>query len=219
MLTHEPFKSCIVVKRLKSPHKGPATDDDPAAHVSLDHDFHNDKGSDDEASPMFVIRERRHKMTWAMLVPRKGTEISWVAKKRQNAFTSWVMAKKRPDETMNPRLGRRQCGQARTPRAALEERLDATVPLDAQNLSWLWHLQRIPSLSLAKGSSTRLPRQGEEACGIRALISGGLSGCSTCLLKYLFSPGTARQSRPNPRHSGECLKQATCWTCELHHGS
>ena len=25
-------------------------------------------------SPVLVIRERRHKMTWAMLVPRKGTE-------------------------------------------------------------------------------------------------------------------------------------------------
>ena len=31
--------------------------------------------------PVMVIRERRHKMTWAMLVPRKGTEFPWIAKR------------------------------------------------------------------------------------------------------------------------------------------
>ena len=30
--------------------------------------------------PVLVIRKRRLKMTWAMLVPRKGTEFLWIAK-------------------------------------------------------------------------------------------------------------------------------------------
>ena len=30
---------------------------------------------------VLVIRERRHKMTWAMLVPRKATEFPWIAKR------------------------------------------------------------------------------------------------------------------------------------------
>ena len=32
-------------------------------------------------SPVLVIRERRHKMTWATLVPRKETEFPWIAKR------------------------------------------------------------------------------------------------------------------------------------------
>ena len=30
---------------------------------------------------MLVIREMRHKMSWAMLVPGKGTEFAWIAKR------------------------------------------------------------------------------------------------------------------------------------------
>ena len=40
-------------------------------------------------SPVLVIRERRHKMTWTMLVPRKGTEFPWIAK-RAARFTDQV---------------------------------------------------------------------------------------------------------------------------------
>ena len=36
-----------------------------------------ERESEDRLSSVLVIRERRHKMTWAMLVPRKGTEIPW----------------------------------------------------------------------------------------------------------------------------------------------
>ena len=38
------------------------------------HVFLGDRESEDRVSPVLVIRERRRKMTWAMLVPRKGTE-------------------------------------------------------------------------------------------------------------------------------------------------
>ena len=40
-----------------------------------------ERESDEHVSPVLVIRERRHKMTWAMLVPRKGTEFTWIAKR------------------------------------------------------------------------------------------------------------------------------------------
>ena len=35
----------------------------------------------EQVSLVLVIRERRPKMTWAMLVPRRGTEFPWIAKK------------------------------------------------------------------------------------------------------------------------------------------
>ena len=37
--------------------------------------------SEEQVSPVLVIRERRHKMAWAVLVPRKGTEFPWIAKR------------------------------------------------------------------------------------------------------------------------------------------
>ena len=50
-------------------------------HVSMDYGFLGEKESQDRVSRVLVIRERRHKMTWAMLVPRKGTEFPWIAKR------------------------------------------------------------------------------------------------------------------------------------------
>ena len=39
----------------------------------------NVKNSEEQVILVLVNRERRLKMTWAMLVPRKGTEFSWIA--------------------------------------------------------------------------------------------------------------------------------------------
>ena len=49
--------------------------------VSMDYGFLGEKESEDRVSAVLVIWERRHKMTWAMLVPRKGTEFPWIAKR------------------------------------------------------------------------------------------------------------------------------------------
>ena len=37
-------------------------------------------------SPVLVIRERRHEMAWAMLVPREGTEFSRIAKRAERSI-------------------------------------------------------------------------------------------------------------------------------------
>ena len=59
-----------------------AQDDlDGVLHVSRDYGFLGEKESEDRVSPVLIIRERRHKMTWAMLVPRKGTEFPWIARR------------------------------------------------------------------------------------------------------------------------------------------
>ena len=52
-----------------------------APHVSMDYGFLGERESEEHVSPVLVIRERSHKMTWAMLVPRKGTEFAWIAKR------------------------------------------------------------------------------------------------------------------------------------------
>ena len=39
-----------------------------------------ERESEEQVSLVLVIRERRHKMTWTMLVPRKGTKFFWIGK-------------------------------------------------------------------------------------------------------------------------------------------
>ena len=50
-------------------------------HVSMDYGFLGEKESEEQVTLVLVIRERRHTKTWAMLVPRKGTEFPWIAKR------------------------------------------------------------------------------------------------------------------------------------------
>ena len=49
--------------------------------VSMDYGFFGGKESQERVTLVLVIRERRHKMTWKMLVQRKGTEFRWIAKR------------------------------------------------------------------------------------------------------------------------------------------
>ena len=49
--------------------------------MPMDYGFLGDKESEDRVSLVLVIWERRHKMPWATLVPRKGTEFPWIAKR------------------------------------------------------------------------------------------------------------------------------------------
>ena len=57
------------------------TTSEEVPHVSMDYGFLGEKESEDRASLVLVIPERRHKVTWAMLVPRKGTEFPWIARR------------------------------------------------------------------------------------------------------------------------------------------
>ena len=46
----------------------------------MDYGFLGESESEEHVTPVLVIRERRHKMTWAMLVPRNGTEFPRMTK-------------------------------------------------------------------------------------------------------------------------------------------
>ena len=68
---------------LNAPHRrSDAQDDlDGVPHVSMDYEFPGGREYEVYVSSVLVIREQRHKMTWAMLVPRKGTEFLWTAQR------------------------------------------------------------------------------------------------------------------------------------------
>ena len=68
---------------MNSPHEGSDPEDDVEGvpHVSKDYVFFGERESEKQVYPVLVIRERRHKMTWAMLVPRRRTEFPWIAKR------------------------------------------------------------------------------------------------------------------------------------------
>ena len=87
MTTHRPYRSwckfCVMGRGVNAPHRtSDAQDDlDGVPHVSTDYGFLRERDSEEKVSPVLVIGERRHKMTWAMLVPRKGTVFPWIAKR------------------------------------------------------------------------------------------------------------------------------------------
>ena len=68
---------------VNAPHRrsDPQDDLEGVPHVSMDCGFLGERESEEHVSLMLVIRERRHKMTWAMLVPRKGTDFARIAKR------------------------------------------------------------------------------------------------------------------------------------------
>ena len=63
---------------VNAPHRRSNARDDleGVPHVSMDYGFLGERESEEHVSPVLAIRERRHKMTWAMLVPRKGNGVS-----------------------------------------------------------------------------------------------------------------------------------------------
>ena len=68
---------------MNSPHRRSDAQDDLGGvlHVSMDYGFLGERESEEQVTLVLVIRERRLKMTRAMLVPRKGTEFPWIAKR------------------------------------------------------------------------------------------------------------------------------------------
>ena len=66
-----------------SPHRRSDAQDDLAGvpPVPMDYVFLDEKESEEQVTLVLVIRERDTTMTWAMLVPRRGTEFLWITKR------------------------------------------------------------------------------------------------------------------------------------------
>ena len=135
--------------------------------MSMDCGFLGEKDSEDRVSTVLVIRERTHKMTWAVLVPRKGTEFTWIAKRAAKfidqlghnrvtlrcdhgpaiealareiaqACQEGVRRRDRQRGTANPTgSSSLVAGQARTLKPAMEHRIGTRIPPDARIRCWL----------------------------------------------------------------------------------
>ena len=85
--THQPYRSwckfCVMGRGVNAPHRRSGAQDDfeGVLHVSMDYGFLGERESEEQVTSVLVICERRHKMTWAMMVPRKGTEFPWITKR------------------------------------------------------------------------------------------------------------------------------------------
>ena len=122
--------------------------------------FVGESESEEHVSPVLVIPERRDKMTWAMLVPRRGTAFPWIAKRAarfidqlgHNRVTLRCdndpavgkgnrasTPRRKPGCSREAASGRKPV-QARTPNAALELRIGVNVPPHARILCWLVEL-------------------------------------------------------------------------------
>ena len=87
MTTHRPYRSwckfCVMGRGVNAPRRRSDAQDDleVVPHMSMEYGFFEERESEEQVSHVLVIRERRHKMTWAMLVPREGTEFSWITRR------------------------------------------------------------------------------------------------------------------------------------------
>ena len=77
--TPRPYRSwcefCVMARGVNSPHRRSDAQEDleGVAPCVGGLRFFGERESEEQVPPMLVIRERTHKVTWAMLVPRKGT--------------------------------------------------------------------------------------------------------------------------------------------------
>ena len=74
---------CVMGRGLNWPHRRSDAQDDleGVPHVSIDCGFFGEKEFEAQVTPVLVIRERRHKITLAMPVPRKGAGFPWIARR------------------------------------------------------------------------------------------------------------------------------------------
>ena len=97
MITRRLFRSwcqfCVMGRRVSSPHwRSVEHDVDGTKRVYMDCELCGEKESDEQAIPALVMRERRHKMTWAILVRRKGLSAHGSQREHRNLLTNWSTA-------------------------------------------------------------------------------------------------------------------------------
>ena len=98
---------CAMGRGVNAPQRRSDTQEDleGVPRVSVDYGFLGERESEEQVSPVLVIRERRHKMTWAMLVPREGTEFSLDRKESsEGSFINSGTTQSRFDVTTSQRL-------------------------------------------------------------------------------------------------------------------
>ena len=139
LTTHRPYRSwckfCVMGRGVNAPHQRSDAQDDleGVPRVSMYCGVLGEKKSEDRVSLVLVIRERRDKMTWAMLVPRKATE--------RGSSTSSGTTESRSDATMSRRLKRWQ-GKSDKPvkKGAKpfqrDRQLEKASPTGSSNVQW-----------------------------------------------------------------------------------
>ena len=110
MTTHRPYRSWCKGRGVNAPHRRSDAQDDleGVPHVSMDYGFLGERESEEQVSPVLIIRERRHKMTWTMLVPTKGTGSLGSRREQRGSLISSVTTGSPSGGTMSQRLKRWQ---------------------------------------------------------------------------------------------------------------
>ena len=147
MTTHRPYRSwckfCVMGRGVNSPHRRSDAQDDLEGvfHVSMDYGFLGEREAEEQVTPVLVIRERRLKMTWAMLVPRKGTEFPDCKREQRSSSTSLGTTESRSGATTSRRL--RHCRGKSHKLAKMEARPSRrdhqwvkASPMGSSNVQW-----------------------------------------------------------------------------------
>ena len=157
MNTHRPYRSlcmfCVMGRGVNSPHRRSDAHDDLEGllHVSMDRGFLGEKESEEQVTLVLFIRERRRKMTWAMLVPRRERKFTGLRREQRSSLISFCTTELRTTNqrsrrgkgncTSSSRRCQRESTSGREPFQRSHElhwsiRIGVKVPLDERILCW-----------------------------------------------------------------------------------
>ena len=143
MTTHRPHRSwckfCVMGRGVNSPHRRSDAQDDleGVRRVSMDYGFLGEKESEGQVTPVLVIRERRHKMTWVMLLPKKELIFPGLRRDQRSSLISVGTTELHSHATTNQRSG---VGKGNCKREARlcqrDHQWERASPTESSNARW-----------------------------------------------------------------------------------
>ena len=91
-------------------------------HVWMDYGFLGEREQKEQVSLVLVIRERRHRKMWAMLVPRTGTDFLWMAKRAAKSMVGTTVTLRCDSEPAIEALAREHAHARQEGRQTVPER-------------------------------------------------------------------------------------------------
>ena len=108
MTTHRPYRSwckfCVMGRAVNAPHRRSDAEDDLEGVRTCQCGFLGERESEEHVPPVLVIREQRHKMTWAMLVPQRERSSLGSQRERRGSLINLDTTGSRSDVTTCWRL-------------------------------------------------------------------------------------------------------------------
>ena len=146
MTTHRPCRSrckfCVMGRGVNSPHRRSDAQDDLEGmlHMSMDYGFLGERESEEQVTLVLVIRARRHKMTWAMLVRERERNFPGLQREQRGSSTILGTTESRSGATASRRLrhrrGKSHKNAKKEARLFPRDQWKKASPMGSSNVQW-----------------------------------------------------------------------------------